>query len=289
MRAMDKIQIYRGLAVSLVLSCIIASSFASSLIVTNRAGKISELKLNELEVVGATDLGQLPVGGRIIAARDFDVNGSTDLVLEYDPDGAGPRVKGTFLWDFDGETRTSVKQLGGVSSSYTVPVGTCDMDKDGSYEYAMANPRTGFVKLFEITKLSAYDNSPRQIIAGGRGNFSQVVGIGDVNADHNVDLLLQDPASKRLCYRYFTSEGTSRLSKPLKDVPTQPVSGLYDPFIEEVGGEFETYSGIVFPSSDGISPRIWWYMMDLNHAGNNDFYGDASYRDWTIVAIVQGT
>ena len=258
---------------------------ASGLIVVGPSGQLSELVMqNGHSFDHAVRKGQVPEGGRVIAAQDFDGNGSTDLVLEYDPDGTGSRPRGTFLWRFDGSTRISVTQLGGIPSSYTYSVGVCDIDHDGNWEYMLADNIRGNVKFYEVIKSAPYAGGDRWVFPGGYQNYSDLVGVADINSDGECDLLLQDPATKRLRYRYRFGLGSSRLaSKPLTILPPGKVVGEYNAI-----GTFNgvTYSGYICESIDGVRPRALYIYQDQDVSSIDHFYLDEAYRSWPIVAVV---
>ena len=272
-------------ALNLVFGCVSAVSSASGLIVQGPLGELVELKLVVAHVDFSATLGKVPAGGRVLAAQDFDGNGSTDLVLEYDPDGAGPRPRGTFLWRFDGSKRIAVSQLGGIPSAYTYPVGVCDMDHDGNWEYVLADSVRRNIKVYEIMKSAPYSGGDQWVFPGGYENFSNVVGVGDLNADGDFDLLLQDPATKELRYRYRFGIGPSRLApKALLDISPTKVVGEYNIFKGEL--DEQIYSGYVHESPDGIQPRMIYTYRYGSLISIGQLRKDDAYRSWPIVAVV---
>ena len=225
--------------------------------------------------------GTIPIGGRVIGARDFDGNESLDILAQYDPDGAGPRPQGTFLWRFDGATRIGVTQLGGVQSGYIEPVGITDMNGDGNYEYLMWNPNSHYVKSFEVRKSAPYAGGERLILTGGRSSFTQVIGVSDMDGDGQDDLVLQDPATKKMRYCYFNGTTPIRVSPIfLDDLPNAPFAG----FVAALYPEWP-YSSIIAQSPDGILPRQLWQLQDNVLNGTYDLSGDEAYRSWPIVAL----
>jgi len=273
-----------------MIICLIASVLALTspgttptwhMVVQGPNREISDIMMTLGAFSTATAKGTLPLGGRVVGARDFDGNGSLDILAQYDPDGAGPRPQGTFLWRFDGATRIGVTQLGGVQSGYTEPVGITDMNGDGNYEYLMWNPDTHYVKSFEVLKSAPYAGGERLILNGGRGSYSQVVGVSDMNADGQDDLLLQDPATKQLRYCYFNGTNPMRVSPVVSDeVPTSPIAGA----VAALAPEW-LYSSIILQSPDGIQPREIWVYQDTALTGRYGLIGDEAYRSWPIVAL----
>jgi len=266
----------------------VATSFGHGFIVVGPQRQIVDIELSpqlglENKVDRTVGLGTLPSGGRIIAAHDFDHNGSTDLVLEYDPDGTGPRPAGTFLWRFDGSSRLSVSQLGGVASGFSAPFGCADRDKNGSFEYYMAYPERLLVKGIEISATAPYVATFKSI-TGGPGSTFSVVGIGDMNQDLEQDLILQNPVTKQVCYRYFHHGRPGHLSPIIRDTPTSKFLGQLYLFEFREGGAAD--AGFLLDSPDGVAPRQWWYI----HAGDLEYSvpieGADAYNSWSAVAVV---
>ena len=258
-----------------------SAAHAWHMVVQGPSGQIEDLVMLRAHVESAVNLGTLPLGGRVVGARDFDGNGSLDILAQYDPDGAGPRPQGTFLWRFDGASRIGVIQLGGVQSGYTKPVGITDMNGDGNYEYLMWNPDTHSVKSFEVLKSAPYAGGERLILTGGRGSFSKVVGVSDMNADGQDDLVLQDPATKQLRYCYFYGTSPMRVSPVLTvEVPTVPIAGA----VEALPPVWH-YASIIVQSPDGIQPREIWVYQDVEQTDAYPLSGDEAYRSWPIVAL----
>ena len=273
-----------------MLVCLIASLLAVAapgpvvtwhMVVQGPNGEIIDLLMDPGSVSNITRKGTLPLGGRVVGARDFDGNGSLDILAQYDPDGAGPRPRGTFLWRFDGASRIGVTQLGGVQSGYTEPVGITDMNGDGNYEYLMWNPDTHSVKSFEVLKSAPYAGGERLILTGGRGSFTKVIGVSDMDGDGQDDLVLQDPSTKQIRYCYFIGINPIRVSPVyLDDVSTTPIAG----FVAALYPDWP-YSSIIVQSPDGIRPRELWQNQNLARNGVYDLSGDEAYRSWPIVAL----
>ena len=238
----------------------------------------------DVEVVSTIDLGKLPAGGRVIGAHDFDGNGFADLVLEYDPDGAGPKEPGTFLWRFGASGRSGVTQLGGVAGGYTVPVGVTDLDHDGSFEVVMQNPANLNLKVTEISKNAPYVAGNRTIVAGGKDRFTDAVGIADWNSDGSEDVLLQDPVTKELRYRYLDGFNSNRQSSVLRNWQITPPNG-------NIFGALNTFYNSNIPfflvdSPDGIQPRMGYEMDGTENVFQRNITGDDAYRSWPAVAVV---
>ena len=265
---------------------------ASGFVVMSTENSIRYLVMHENSgtwVTSALDLGTVPSEGRILAANDFDANGSVDLVLEYDPDGAGPRPMGTFLWRFSGETRIGVTQLGGVAGGYTVPVGVSDLDHDGSFEVMMANPSNRSVRAMEVLANAPYAGGIRTILLGGvKDTVSMPVAVGDIDLDGNDDEILQDPVSGAVAIRYM-SGSSSRFVRTVNffDIAPGRLAGVINPLHNS--GSVKGFSGFIIDSPDGIQPRQY---IQLNHntAAAQDLRlevtGDEAYRSWPIVAVV---
>ena len=270
------------LSFGIAISFLAASSSATSLIVVSSAGEIRELVLSGFIASDTVFRGTVPSGGRIIAAADFDANGTADLILQYDPDGPGNRPMGTFLWRFDGPSRISVTQLGGVPSSYTEPVGIMDVDKDGNYEYLMYNPANHAVKAFEVLRSSPYAGGERTVIAGGLGlSFQRVVAVGDTNGDGNDDLLLQDSSTLNLKWRHLAGVSTLSLGNPMvtNPVPGMPVG------VGHLGHPRTERPSVIFNSPDGVAPREVWTVTGDNVIDYGEIRFDEAYRSWPIVAV----
>ena len=264
--------------VGLMVLSAIAS--ASGLVVQSPAGQIRFLQFANRGVFinKSLSLGILPVGGRILAANDFDGNSSVDLVLEYDPDGPGLRPRGTFLWRFDGETRAGVTQLGGVATGYSVPAGSCDLDHDGNWEFMMWNPDNKSVKVTEILKSAPYAGGERTILAGGRDDFAQVVGLADMDEDGNTDEILQDPISKALKFRYLDRASGKSVSIAVDEIPDGRVAGA-------INVVFPGIKGLIIDSPDGVKPRLFW-RMEREFVQGMDTIDLDDFVSWPIVAIV---
>ena len=253
---------------------------ASGLVVKSPAGQIEYLQFADRGVFisKSLSLGILPVGGRILAANDFDGNGSVDLVLEYDPDGPGLRPRGTFLWRFDGETRVGVTQLGGVATGYSVPAGSCDLNHDGNWEFMMWNSGNKSVKVTEILKSAPYAGGERTILAEGRDDFAQVVGLADMDEDGNTDEILQDPISKALKFRYLDRASGKSVSIPVDEIPDARVAGA-------LNVSFSGIKGLIIDSPDGVKPRNFW-RMDREYLSGTFEVGRDDFKAWPIVAVV---
>jgi hypothetical protein len=255
---------------------------AFSFVVQGPSGEIKELRS-----VGSdtkiTSLGQLPANGQVIAARDFDGNGSTDLVLRYDPDGAGRRPEGVYLWRFNGAHRIGVTQIGGVPSSYTVPVGVCDLDKNGNSEFLLYNPINHAVKAFEILKNAPFAGGQRTVVAGGQTtHFALVIGAGDADQDGNDDLVLQDETSKELKIRYLMGPNTSSFGNAMGlDAPAGRAVG-----VGYVGAPSNRDLSVIYESPDGVAPRQRARIRNDQVIGQSELTFDGIYRSWPIVAIV---
>jgi hypothetical protein len=278
------------LGVLWIAFCVVATSFAHGFIVVGPQHQIVDVELSyrpgyETEFDHAVDLGNLPPGGRIIAAHDFDRNGSTDLVLEYDPDGVGPRRAGTFLWLFNGAVRISVHQLGGVPSGFSVPFGCADRDKNGSFEYYMSYPDRLLVKGIEISATAPFTATAKPITGGPSRTFSSVVGIGDLNEDHEQDLILQNPTTKELCYRFFRHDVPGHLSPIYRTIPPARIVG--QTYLYELRGpDIPADAGFLIDSVDGLAPREWWYMHDGEFVWSLPIEGADAYNSWDAVAVV---
>ena len=269
-----------------ILSGVLARG--SGLVVQGPSGSLELLQFrvrSASTIETALSLGTLPTGGRVLTAKDFDGNGSVDLVLEYDPDGAGPRPAGTFLWRFSGETRIDVIQLGGVATGYSVPVGVCDLDGDGNFELMMWNPSNKSVRTVEILKAAPYAGGERTILVGGRDAFSQVIAVGDMDSDGHDDEILQDPTTKNLRIRYLNgTQGLSISATLIDGPPPARLAGFVSfqaPSPGRPGG-----LGFILESVDGVEPRHFWFMSNQNLSSVYDVTGDDAYRSWPIVAVV---
>jgi len=272
----------REIAFILVAAVAVGPAFASSLVVVSQSGQIAELRLSGNHVVSAVRRGTVPSGGRIVGAFDFDANGSTDLVVQYDPDGAGARPRGTFLWRFDGEKRIGITQLGGIPSSYTEPAGTCDLDKDGNRELLLWNPSNHAVKAFEILQSAPYAGGEQVIIAGGLGlSYKRVIGAADANGDLSEDLILQDEVTRQLKVRFLNGRSTQSLSNPITSIPPEDVALGFLPL-----SGFPDYWAVVFNSPDGIAHRDLLLIKQGIIVGYSYVEGDEAYRSWPIVAVV---
>ena len=276
------------------LSALVAVSMAQGIVVVGPQNQIKELVFyrgsggtegtGTVDVVSVVDLGILPSGGRVIGAHDFDGNGFTDLVLEYDPDGSGAKPAGTFLWRFGTTGRIGVTQLGGVSGGYTVPVGVSDLNHDGNFEVIMQNPSNLNLKATEISKVAPYAAGTRTIVAGGKDEFTDVVGIADWNGDGNDDLLLQNPNTHELRSRYLLGFNSNRLSAVLHNWVFSAPQG-------KIFGAFNSYSigtELIFfvESPDGVQPRAAYHMQDTDNQAQESIRGDDAYRSWPAVAVV---
>ena len=273
----------RKIAFIRVAALAVGPAFASSLVVVSQSGQIAELRLSGNHVVSAVRRGTVPSGGRIVGAYDFDANGSTDLVVQYDPDGAGPHPRGTFLWRFTGETRIGITQLGGIPGGYTEPAGTCDLDKDGNREVLLWNPTNHAVKAFEILNTAPYAGGERTIIPGGQGlNFTRVFAAGDANGDGLEDLILQDSTSGKLKVRYLSGRTTTAFGTPI-DVPVGDFAVGYIP----AAPGFPNQWNILFQSKDGVTRRdlLQFYLRDK--VGDSYIEDDEDYRSWPIVGVVR--
>jgi hypothetical protein len=264
------------------LMCFGVKSMAFSFILQGPAGELKELQ-GQNGVVKYFSRGHLPTGGQVIAARDFDGNGSTDLILRYDPDGAGPRPEGIYLWRFRGESRIGVTQIGGVPSSYTVPAGVCDLDKDGNSEFLMYNPTNHAVKAFEVLKMAPFAGGERTVTAGGQGDhYTRVIAAGDVDQDGHEDLILEDLETRTLKVRYLNGTSTTSFGNALLvNAPKGKAVGvayfgaptILDPFV-------------VYESPDGIAPRQYLRFDTPGLIDQGEITFDDPYRSWPIVAIV---
>jgi len=259
---------------------LVGISIASGLVVQGPAGQIEFLKFppGGIYVTESLNLGSVPDGGRILAAADFDGNGSAELVLEYDPDASGPRPNGTFLWRYEGQNRIGVTQLGGVATGYSVPVGTCDLDHDGNWEFMMWNPDNKSVKITEIFQTAPYAGGERTILAGGRDSFGMVAGICDMDEDGDADEILLDPATKNFRYRYLNRTNGHSISIVSPDGPlVGRLAGAFKPLPGSVG--------LIIDSPDGIAPRQYVNVRDVYIAGVLPINRD-NFKSWPIVAIV---
>ena len=144
----------------------------------------------------------------------------------------------------------------------------------------MSYPGRLLVKGIEISA-AAPNSATVKPITGGP--FSAVVGIGDVNADQEQDLILQNPATKQICHRYFRRDLPGHLSFVLRTIPTARIVGQI--YLYEFRGT-SSEVGLLLDSSAGISSRQWWYL----HAGDFGFSvpieGADAYNSWDAVAVV---
>jgi hypothetical protein len=276
------------------LSALVAVSMAKGIIVVGPQNQLKEMVFyrgsgntegsGDVEVVSTIDLGTLPAGGRVIGAHDFDGNGFADLVLEYDPDGAGPKEPGTFLWRFGVSGRSGVTQLGGVAGGYTVPVGVTDLDHDGNFEVVMQNASNLNLKVTEISKSAPYVAGTRTIVAGGKDRFTSVVGIADWNGDGSEDLVLQDPVTKELRYRYLNGFNSNRQSDVLHNWAYTPPNGKVFGALNAFYNDNVPY--FLVESPDGVKPRKGYEMLDTANVFETTITGDDAYRSWPAVAVV---
>jgi len=270
------------LALTLLLASLTLACAASGLVVVGPTGQLAELVMRNSNITGTLSLGSVPAGGRIIAAYDFDQNGSTDLVLQYDPDGSGSRPQGTFLWRYNGEMRIGVTQLGGIPSSFTESAGTCDLNNDGNREFLLWNPSNHAVKAFEVLKNSPYAGGERNVIPGGLGlSFKRVFGAGDANGDLAEDLILQDEVTRQLKVRLLVGRSTLSFGNPITSIdPTDVAVGV----LKYPG--FPEFWGVIFNASDGSSRHDLLILQGEDIFVSSTIEFPEIYRTWPIVAVV---
>jgi hypothetical protein len=256
----------------------------SSLFVVGPAGQIKELGFSATLFWGEVDRGIVPSGGRIIAAGDFDSNGVYDLVLQYDPDGAGPKAPGTFLWLYAGGVQTQTIRLGGIPAAYTRPIGTCDMDGDGNLEYAMANPLNGKVQIVEISHLAPNLAGERRVVAVAPKGY-KVVGVNHMRGILYLDFLAQDTKTHTVKVVYTNGIAATGLSLAIPYPATTEGSVVGVVNVPGFGR-----SAMIEDSPDGITPRMWIQFQDPLHNGNwacDTFIPLTTdpYISWKLVAI----
>jgi hypothetical protein len=224
----------------------------------------------------AGSLGFLPTGGRIVSARDFDGNGSLDLVLQYDPDGSGPLPKKCFLWLFDGNVRTAEVELGDAPTDFINPAGNGDLDGDGQGQYVLQNPATGAIRAYEVTAAAPFRISETFTLRPGVTTYTRVVGVGDMDRDGDDDIVLQDPATGKLRYRYMNRLAPQKAGSPLGATPNAPVLGVCD---ARTDGEI-----IMIDTPGGTVRRKVWFMRN-GHRESISAMWDPIYQKWSIVAV----
>jgi hypothetical protein len=187
------------------------------------------------------------------------------------------------LWRFNGAYRIGVTQIGGVPSSFTVPVGVCDLDKNGNSELLLYNPINHAVKAFEILKNAPFAGGQRTVVAGGQTtHFALVIGAGDADQDGNDDLVLQDETSKKLKIRYLMGPNTSSFGNAMGlDAPAGRAVG-----VGYVGAPSNRDLSVIYESPDGVAPRQRARIRNDQVMMQGELTFDGIYRSWPIVAIV---
>ncbi|MEZ0326120.1 MAG: hypothetical protein ACAH95_09450 [Fimbriimonas sp.] len=252
--------------------------------VAGSSGLLRKLNYLGQNLDNVTNLASLPSGMQVLGTGDFDQNGTSDVIIRGDADGAGPTPVRTFLWLYLGSKRLRIVRLPNTASSYTIPVCMSDLDFDGSQELLVGNPSTSRVRAYEIpiadltvgsTIVGAYSD---QYTLPYHASYSHTVGVGDFNGDGWQDLVLQNPSTGALRYRLLEGTTTLGYSKVItNDVPAAKFLG--------VAQLFNPRLGLLVDSPDGTGPRTFWDMNGTARLGVVDLLGDEAYRSWSVVGI----
>ena len=244
--------------------------------------ELKKLTYYGLQLESVDALPNLPVGMKVIGTGDFDQNGTDDIVIRGDSDGTGPQPVKTFLWLYQGSTRTRIVRLQNPLIDYTEPLGCHDFDRDSNKEVILFNPTTNRAKRFEISRADL-DNGLTSVTFTEKtslpwnATFTKIIGIADFNWDGNLDLLLRNPQNGTIKYRYMNGLNSAWYSENRR-VP------LSTTFIG-ISGSPISGTGYVVDSVDGVAPRKLWMMYDTHYGGEYEYTGDEAYRSWKVVGF----
>ena len=256
---------------------------STSLIAKNGAGEVRKLMYSGPKLSSSERIASLPAGMDVIGCGDFDQNGSPDLVVRGDSDGAGPLGIRTLLWLYEGRQKVRVVRLPNIAATYTESLNSADLDRDGNLELIVWSPSTQRARAFEIprdelalsTVISSYQSATTLPY---HATYSTILGLGDFNADGWTDLVVQDPTTGTLKYRYMVGTTVTSISAPLT------ANGGSSSFLG-VGRLFDGRLGLLVDTPDGVLPRTFWDMDGTSRLLVADLLSDQTYRSWTVFAV----
>lgn len=256
----------------------------SQMFVTD-GSQLKKLNFYDYDMRSTETLDNVPAGSNVIATGDFDKNGTYDVIVRGDADGSGPQPVKTYLWLYLGTSRIKVLRLQNPLLDFTEPLGSHDFDHDGNPEFALFNPTTNRAKLFELSAGDIATGSgtlayTEKISLPYNSTFTKIIGIADFDYDGLDDLLLRNPVTGAIKYRYMNGLATKYYSTNRKVPLTTQFIGLSHFFTD--------IDGYVTESQDGVAPRTFWLMGGgggTTKIAEYDYKGDEAYRSWKVVGF----
>ena len=173
-------------------------------------GSAGNLRVGSFDGASVTDVAAHGLGeSTIVAVGHFLAMSSFDVIVSRN---------GRFhRWSFNsaGE-RFSVLNMCNAPEEFTKSVGVGDFDGDGNNGFVMQNPN-GRCASFEVDNVSGDFTYRLALGVPGNANFTNAVGVADVNDDGAFDIVVQDPATRRVRYRLYNGTERQELSEVLRD------------------------------------------------------------------------
>jgi hypothetical protein len=242
-------------------------------------------------LVSDTQLVSLPAGGSVVAYANFDRDAYPDLVYTEPSMGGGQTWR---LASYGRYGLVSLTTLGTADTVFTQAIGVGDFDSDANLEFVLRDTVSGQLTRYEIGRTTGTILGSMGLGNPMEGAFNLPVGVGDADRDGDSDILVRNPATGAVGWRYyngFSRQGwsgafTAQDGTSGAPATTSVVNGCVD--IDRDGDADLIVTPAVRASGAFPARRVWLLDNALqlsNNATVSQLPASQMYASWPVVAV----
>lgn len=246
----------------------------SSKLVTWRMDGIN--KIDGVFLVDSDGTTQLTneASSSLVGMADFDGNGRGDLLWQNDANG------NLCWWYFNGATRSSRSCAAGDADTNWKIAGVGDFNADGTMDFFWRNQSTLAFRVWYMSNQTFLGSAVPTGTGTPDANW-KIVGIGDLDADGDPDILWRHDVSKRIVYWQMTGVAKDFGDYWTPDMPGEPdlwdLTAVYD--VDQDG-----FTDIVWRHNVSGAIVVWYTVKGFRQeCGTYSNPGALADLNWKIV------